>query len=207
MIVRIFIPNYKIIRKTDLDVPAVYLVHHQNLWGPVISLAWLDIPARMWVLNVFFNFNACFKQYYNYTFTKRFGIPKIIAAIIAFPISLFVSGLMHIMSALPVYRGSRDIVKTFNASVLALENGQNILICPDIDYSDSGSEMGEMYKGFLHIERKYAKKTGNHVPFVPIRIDKRKRLICIGDAIYFDEKYDFRQGKAEVYIQLKSQMG
>jgi 1-acyl-sn-glycerol-3-phosphate acyltransferase len=185
--------------------PAVYIIHHQNMRGPVISMAWFNTPMRPWVLSVFYRFNTCFKHFYNYTFTKRFGIPKVFSAIILFPFSFFVSTLMQSMRAIPVYRGSKTIVKTFKESISALTHGDSLLISPSIDYTDTNSSMGDMYKGFLDLEKYYMKQTGSHLAFVPLHISKGKRCIYVGEAVYFNGENDYNKEKVNVYIRLRKE--
>jgi hypothetical protein len=207
LLVRIFTPRYNVIRKDKPVLPSVYIVHHQNLWGPIISFGWLDVPARIWVLSVFFSFRECFRQYYDYTFTKRYGVPKFLAGIIVAPLALIVSGIIRAIKAIPVFRGSRKIVDTFKMSMSALEENHNLIICPDIDYTDKSSNVGEIYQGFLHLEKKYREKTGKHVAFVQLRIDMDKHCIIVGDAVYFSDEDSFRNDRTNVYNRLKSHMG
>ncbi|HQD39397.1 MAG: glycerol acyltransferase [Firmicutes bacterium] len=184
--------------------PAVFVVHHQNLRGPLTSLVWYDKILRPWVLSVFCSFKECFRQYYGYTFTKRFGMPKIIACILAVPAAVIVVGTMKLIRAIPVYRGSREIIQTFKESIKALTSGQSILICPDVDYTDASSQMGEMYSGFLNLERLYRRQTGEHLPFIPIYISQNNRRIYTGQAVCFTTD-DFKQEKEEVYHRLQQE--
>lgn len=191
----------------EINTPAVYIVHHQNLKGPILTMAWCNNRIRLWVLSVFCSRQACFQQYYNYTFTKRFGLPKTLSAAIALPLSIFVSSLMKSMRAIPVFRGSRAILKTFRQSLTALLCGENVLICPDIEYTDKSPDIGEIYDGFLNLERFYLKKTGKHLAFVPVHINKTEHIICFGNAVYFStalnfKQSDFKQEKLNVYNRL-----
>lgn len=202
---RLFTPEYHACLSVKTSVPSVYVVHHQNMRGPVLSTAWLNTNIRPWVLNVFCNRRDCFNQYYGYTFTKRFGMPKVLAAAITFPLSFFVSGLMSSMQAIPVYRRSRDIVKTFKQSILTLMSGQSLLICPDIDYKDTSSNVGEMYDGFLDLEKYYMKQTGNHLAFIPLHISKHRKIIYVGQAVYFKTEENFNKEKSKTYDLLKQE--
>ncbi|HHW30268.1 MAG TPA: glycerol acyltransferase [Clostridiaceae bacterium] len=205
-LLRCFTRHYRVCYTTkDIDEPAVYLIHHQNLKGPLISMAWFDRTVRPWVLSVFCNHSACFRHYYEYTFTKRFGIPKIIAAIIIYPLSFCVAALMRVAQAIPVYRGSKDILKTFKQSIYALTSGQNILISPDIDYTDKSTNIGELYKGFLNLEKLYFEKTGKHLAFVPLHIKKRERYILVGKPVYFIAQDNFKKEKEKAYARLKQE--
>lgn len=207
--VRCFFGRYRVSYLKDylkaVVEPAVYVVHHQNLRGPVISIAWFDKPLRPWVLSAFCDRSGCFRQYYEYTFTARFGLPKWFAAVIAYPLSFGVTGLMRGTRAIPVFRGSRDIVETFRESTCALTQGHNILIAPDINYKDTGAKMGEMHTGFLDLEKFYWRKTGQHLAFIPLHISKRRRQITIGKPVYYEKKDSFKREKRKAYAQLKQQ--
>ena len=202
---RCFTPRYRVCPPNVTVTPVVYVVHHQNLRGPIISMVWFNKPIRPWVLSVFCDQNTCFRQFYDYTFTKRFRMPKVIAAVIAFPLSFCVSGLMHWIRAIPVFRGSKAIVKTFRQSISALTEGQSLLICPDIEYTDTGSSMNEMYHGFLDLEKNYRKQTNRHLAFVPLHISESKHCIHIGEAIYFNTVDDIRSEKIRVFDRLKQE--
>lgn len=204
-ILRILTPAYKVCPSSNIDSPAVYLINHQNTRGPLLNVLWFNKPVRMWVLSVFCNHKTCFRQYYDYTFTKRFGIPKFIAAIFVFPLSFIVSAIMQGMEAIPVYRRSREILKTFSESIKTLINKQSIILSPTVDYTNSISNMGEMYKGFLDLEKYYIRETGRHLPFVPLHISNDKRTIFVGEPIYFGSEEGYKQEKEKAFIKLKKE--
>jgi len=132
-------------------------------------------------------------------------MPKLLASIIAFPVSFFVSKLLQSLQAIPVFRGSRDIITTIIQSISALMNGESLLICPDINYTDTGSEMGEMYDGFLNLDKYYMKKTKQHIAFVPLLISKSTHRIYVGEEIYFKDNINFKKEKGEVFQRLKQE--
>ena len=202
-LVRVSIGRYEVKARSDPPVPSVYVVHHRNTRGPLTSIAWLETQCRLWALSVFFTRRGCFDQYVDYTFTRRFGMPRFLAAAIAVPASFFVSGLLNSLKAIPVYRGSTKILSTMRQTVAALKDGESVLISPDIDYTDTGSGMGVMHEGFLHIEKFFSGQTGAHVDFVPVHIDRSHRAIYVGDAIRFPGRENFRIEKDEVYAGIK----
>jgi hypothetical protein len=160
---------------------------------------------RLWVLSVFSDRRTCFRQFYDYTFTKRLGIPKGLAACLAFPLSFCVTGIMRVIGAIPVFRGSRAIAQTFKQSLTALMRKENLLICPDIDYMNPSPHMGEMYDGFLDLERYFYKRTSHHLPFVPLFLSKHEHCIYEGNAVFFKGEDDFKQEKIKVYERLKEE--
>lgn len=169
------------------DSPTVFIVHHQNMSGPVHAILTLPVHAHLWVLRVFFDRKECYDQYMNYTFTKRFGMPRFLACPLAFIISLAVPMVMHSFCAIPVHRSSRDILKTFRLSDEALLRGENLIISPDVHYDDGSRSMGEIYTGFLHLEKNYFAKTKKHLSFVPISYNTKEKTLFIADAIQFDD--------------------
>lgn len=192
-------PRYKVCQQQPAEKAAVYLVHHQNLRGPLLSMLWFNKPLRPWALSVFCEQATCFRQYYDYTFTKRLHMPRFLAAGLAYVLSFWVSGLMPHIRAIPVYRGTQAIIKTFRQSLIALQNGENLLICPDIDYSDKNPHMGEMHKGFLLLDRFYHRATGGHLSFIPLHISDKPNCIHVGRAISFTSELSYREELSTIY--------
>ncbi|NGP45592.1 glycerol acyltransferase [Bacillaceae bacterium SIJ1] len=181
-LIRLMMPKYKVYTRSHHQ-PVVYVGHHQNLWGPVMLMLWHPAPIHVWVYHVFCQRKSCFKQYVEYTWTKRVRLPKWLATILAYPLSYAISAFMHSMRAIPVYRGSRKIIQTFKQSAAALKQNRAIAIFPDIEYTSQSTEVGQMYEGFLHVDDYYVKETGEHVQFVPIHIDRAQRTIVEGEPI------------------------
>ena len=169
-------------------------------------MAWFPVAVRPWVLNVFFSQRACFDQYYHYTFTQRLKIPKVLAAILAWPLSFIIAGVMHSMRAIPVHRETAAVITTFRESLAALSAGESLLLAPDIDYADDRTEVGDLYDGFLDLERFYQRKTGQHLPFIPLQIDHPNRQIVCGEPLYFPDSIPFRKAKPDLYQRLKTSL-
>jgi hypothetical protein len=196
------LPRYNICQEQPVASPAVYLVHHQNLRGPFLSMLWFDKPLRPWALGVFFDRRTCFRQYFDYTLTKRFGLAKIFAVLPAYLLSVWVTGIMPIIRAIPVYRGKQAIVKTFRQSLAALGHGDDLLIIPDVDYANKGVAMGEMHRGFLLLDKFFARETNRHLSFVPLFVRKAPRCILVGDPVSFTGRLPFKEEQAAVYDSL-----
>lgn len=206
-IVRLFKRKYDVdLSRVNLDRPIVFVSHHQNLVGPFYVYLSFNKFVRVWMLHVFFDRKACYDHYKNYTFTKRFGWNRTIAGLAASVVSRFVTSLMQSGKGIPVYRGRRDILKTFQTSVQALKNRESIAIFPDIDYQDSGSEVKELYEGFLFIEKYYYRETGEHIHFVPLYASSNLRKIVAGDAIMFTGKESFRKESKTILKQIQNKL-
>lgn len=177
--------------------PAVYVVHHRNMSGPVHTLALLNDTPRLWVLHVFADREACFHQYYDYTFSRRFGWPAWAAWLAASALSLVVPAVMRSFRAIPVYRSLKQARGMMEESVQSLMRGENILLCPDIEYDSAQAGTGEIYTGFLKLEQMYHAKTGGHLKFVPVFCSAQKRIVT-GKAIEFADGVPFRAQRADV---------
>jgi 1-acyl-sn-glycerol-3-phosphate acyltransferase len=205
-LVRKIYPKYRIEIPQNFDGPVVYISHHQNLFGPFITLLWFPKALHAWILHVFLDQRACYHQYVDYTFTKRFGWNRTLAKICAFLISIFIAKLLNSGKGIPVYRGSRKILQTFHLSMNVLANGESIVIFPDIDYSDSSANVKEMYDGFLYLEKYYYKKTGKHVCFIPLYVSKKRRLLIAEKEIYFRDDEDFNAERKIVLQKIRSNL-
>ena len=131
----------------------MYVVHHRNMSGPVHTLALLPDEPRPWVLHVFLDRHECFAQYYGYTFRKRFGWPAPAAWAAAGVLSLTVPAVVRSFGAIPVYRSLKETRDMMEQSAQALLRGESIMLCPDVAYDSAAPATGEIYKGFLQLEK------------------------------------------------------
>ena len=186
--------------------PAVYVCSHNNLLGPLAALCWLPFDVRPWTLHVFLEREACRKQYREYTLSRRFGMPEPLAALLAWGASGYVSALMRSMAAIPVHRGTVKLGHTFRETVSALQAGESVLIFPDVDYTDDSGGIGEVYDGFLLIERFWRKVSAQPLRFVPLRLDTAARRITEGRAVSFRRDADWKTEMNRVREALRAEI-
>ena len=184
--------------------PTVYVCSHNNLLGPLAALCWLPFDVRPWTLHVFLEREACRKQYKEYTFSRRFGMPEPLAAMLAWGASGYVSALMRSMAAIPVHRGTVKLGHTFRETVSALQAGESVLIFPDVDYTDDSGGIGEVYDGFLLFERFWRKVSAQPLRFVPLRLDTAARRITEGRAVSFRRDADWKTERTRVREALRA---
>ena len=202
-LIRIFNRSLTVIGEPPAG-PTVFVGHHQNLKGVLRIMMWLNTPVRLWVLKDFFSKNECFEQYASYTFTQRMGWNKMFSSIASYLPSRFVPRLMKSMRAIPVYRKSIKSIKlTINESVDALCKNENLLIFPDIDYTSNSDALGEMYMGFIYIDKYYHQKTGRHVSFVPIRSSLSDKQISFGTPSRISDDEIYSQAKNRIIEELR----
>ena len=159
----------------------MYLCRHRDEDGVIGAFTSLRTVLRPWVLHTFVKYKKSIRHFRDYTLTEKAKMPKLFAAILAPFYGFGVTSLAKSARAIPVYRGSDGAMKsigTIKASVRALEEGDKLLVFPDVDYaSDDSSGVGEVYKGFVTVDKLYFKRNGKHVKFVPVYIAKDKVVI------------------------------
>lgn len=190
-IVRIYLGKHQIYYRENLRTPAIYVSRHQNMHGPVHTMAFLPTPVHIWSMYMFLDRKACQAHFRDFTFTARFGWPRWKASLVAGLISLPVSACLKSMSAIPVYRGQREVMKTFSSSLDTLVRGESLVIFPDIMYADTSDQAGAFYTGYLHLARSYHKKTGKELPIVPLYCTQSSRKLILGEPIIFSSQAPF----------------
>jgi|SRR5699024_8344584 len=205
-IARILLPRFRFKNVRVTNEPTVYISHHQNMIGPISILVWLKYYLRTWVLSVFTSQEDCYEHYVNYTFTERYKWPPTFAKIIAWPASYIIPWIVKSARAIPVYRGSRQIIETIKISIEALLNNEDILIFPDINYSDDSTETSNIYEGFLHLEKYYYRETKKHLTFVPVYSNKEKREVYSGKAIQFTGNKNFMEERREIAQEIQKEL-
>ena len=60
------------------------------------------------------------------------------------------------------------------------------MIFPDVNYTQADGDVGEIYRGFLILERMYMAKTGKHLEFVTMKMYPKDR-IEIGNSVMFED--------------------
>lgn len=207
-IVRKFARSYRFIDDTlpETVEPTVFISHHENLRGPIRLLLWLPFFVRTWIFSSIVDQEDCYDHYVNFTFTKRFKMPKKLAKYLAKPASHLVAWGMHSLQAIPVFRSSRKIVKTFDITIDTLKKQQPVLILPDVDYASTTTHVGKIYEGFLNIDRYFYEETGQRVRFLPIYASQNTFKIRCGRPIYFKGDKHFREERKEVAEMIHEEM-
>lgn len=194
---RFFIKPHYAPDSEKLPASAVILVRHNNLKGPINAfLSLRDIP-HIWVLDCFFHYKSCYKQYRSYTFSlrqgkkpKSFSLKAALAAAVVVPI-------VKISGAIPVFRGKRSISRTFEQSLDFLKKGDNLVIAVDKNYNDRISSVEEIYTGFFRLEQLYFNNTGEHLPFIVLHFRNNGSTVC-SEPLYFDDNRPFRLQRKEL---------
>lgn len=204
-IYRFFHRGYRLVGFAPPEGPCVYIVHHQNMSGPIHAVGLLPEEARIWVYNLFLKRDTCFQQFYGYTFTKRYHWPKPFAWVCAKLLSFTIPPVLGAFGAIPVHH-STGVFSTMRQSLMALENGESLIICPDVEYSSESAKVGDVYTGYLGLEKLYHRQTGQHIHFVPLFCSRSKKALVAGTHVVFRSNVDFKRESARVSAMLRTQI-
>ena len=186
--VRVFTKKRRVEGKL-VEAPCVYLCRHRDEDGVIGSFTSLKTVLRPWVLSTFTDRKKAIRHFKEYTFSEKSGKSKLFTAIFS-PICGFgLWSLVKSARAIPVYRGedARKSITTIKNSVRALEEGDALLVFPDVDYADDSAQAGgEVYKGFVSVDKLYFRRNGERVKFVPVYMTKDR--VVIHDPICFGEE-------------------
>lgn len=186
-----------------VTAPAVLVTRHQNLYGPIAIMAWYPVPLRLWVIDKLAVPEVCREHYRTFVGPERLHLGPFMSKVFAALYMPLVVRLVRSGNSIVVYRGHRDIVKTFEQSVQALCEGEILCLSPDIDYTSTESGAVNMYTGFVHLARMYYRKTGKNLPFYPVYTSRRVDSIEVGDPVYLDPDKPFRDEKEHVVDEIR----
>lgn len=193
-VAQIFFGNYSA-GNTETDEATVFICRHGNMHGPMTTLTNMQTDLHPMVLSPFFSYKTCYHHFADFTFTARFGMPKIIAAPLAALCALLITPLMKSAQAVPVYR-NESAMKTLRASLKYLMRDEPVIVFPDKEYTREDGD-SDIYYGFLALGRLYLKKTGKPLRFVPLVIDDENRRICALPAFIWDSNDISREAAAD----------
>lgn len=113
------------------------------------------------------------------------------------------ASLFKSAKGIKTFRNSAKAIITVKTTTEYLLLGESVIVFPDVDYKSTLSTVGEIYEGFLTVEKIYYKKTGKHVNFIPLAVDEKTRKITEGEPINFSGETTFSNEKPKVVEKLK----
>ena len=188
--VRLFTKKRKVEGRL-VEGPCVYLCRHRDEDGVIGAFTSLKTVLRPWALNFCVDYDTCRRHLREYTLKEKWGKNGFVSGMLAPVMAFGLTSLVRSARAIPVYRGgeARKSIVTMKHSVRALEEGEQLLVFPDVDYSDDSSQSsGEVYQGFVALDKFFFRRTGERVRFVPVYMTKER--VVVHKPITFGEKSD-----------------
>lgn len=204
----------KVIGKENVDTShgaVVFVANHYEIYGPVVTVLRMPFRVRPWIHSRMLDKTVLADQMQRGIegMFKKFP-KKIVDKIPPMLVPLMYKTLAS-TEPIAVHRdNAREVIQTFNNTVRALEQGDNILIFPEKPeegqwYSQFGN-VDAFYTGFADIGRMYYKKTGKNVLFYPVYVDKMHHEIVIGEGVQFDQCNERHEEKQRIAKELNDSM-
>ncbi|MDL2236166.1 hypothetical protein LJC07_08560 [Christensenellaceae bacterium OttesenSCG-928-L17] len=189
----------KVIGKEHVDVengPVVFVCNHLEIYGPIITNLHLPFYFRSWIISRMLDREVIAEHLTSGINIVFHWVPEKIRAKLPGFVAPIVLYILQSLDPIPVYRGTmREVIKTIQLSVDAMEYEDNILLFPENpgegQYKLEG--VSQFYSGFVTIGAEYYKRTGNATTFYPMYVNRAKRTLTIGEGI----RYDTENSKAK----------
>ncbi|HQB80669.1 MAG TPA: hypothetical protein PK646_01055, partial [Bacillota bacterium] len=154
------------------DQPAVFVSNHLGAHSPILLTLHFPIPFRPWAHAHVTRIADC-RDYLEENFTRHSlklkpPFSRWLAALLARP----AVWVMRKVRAIPVYRGSPAIHRTFALSLDTLKKGDSLLIFPEDKFTPFSDRVHDFFPGFTLLSRLYRKETGQELPFYPLYVDR-----------------------------------
>ena len=194
--------------------PIVFLCNHGEMYGPVVSVCYLPVAVRSWSIDkVMGDVDEVTAYIYKYTFSQVKWLPPPLRHPVARLAARLLCWCLRQLESIPVYRDSPGrLMKTFRASVEALQAGDNLLIFPENpnaegeDHGYEASGLGEFFSGFTMLAPLYWRRTGKRCRFLPMYANKQSRVIAIGTEIVWDPDADSHDETERIVREAREQM-
>ena len=178
-------PRSKIISKTPLtDEPAVYLCNHSGAIGPSMMTLYFKKPHKTWIIGYILNKEKAPNFVFNDFFFGRSKKCQRFWRFLAKIVAKMLRPLLEYGRPIPVYHDKR-MIETFRQSLDTLLDGENLVVFPECPtrYSEY---VNSFYAGFVDIGRTYYAATGKDLAFYPVYVEKKNRVISVGEPVYYD---------------------
>ena len=188
----------------DSDEPVVFIANHYNAFGPASFVISVPVESRIWLNDELIEKESAIATI---TPTIRKMFPFLSEKTVSRLCEKLSWGAVNVLTrfgVIPVNRQDPSkLISTMRQSVAALEQGQNLVIFPEIGLPEySMTSVTEFYSGFAMLGKLYHRKTGKILRFCPCYIDEQHHEIRFGEMVTYDPEADSREETQRVSDEL-----
>jgi 1-acyl-sn-glycerol-3-phosphate acyltransferase len=202
---RLFYPRHTVLGLENLqkDSPAVFICNHAESYAPIVMELYFPFKFRPWVIYQNFTRELC-RDYIETDFiSKELKLKRPLSRWLASAVASPCVWVMEAVQAIPVYKGNMRIRETFELSMEAIRQGDNIVIFPENPEKKFSESVYDFYNGFVQLARLYYKEAGKTLYFYPVFIGSGKRTITIGKPVGFSPENSFSKEKEYIRVYLR----
>ena len=196
-------------------LPSVFVANHGEIIGPICGTCYIPSVFRPYVHDHMCDVEKSTNRMWKYTFKGIFGF---LGETKGLKLSRFIAKITtHLINSFePIHsyvseNDPRKSMKSMHDGLECLLDGDSMLIFPE-NPSKTGTgryavgEVGALYSGFAHIGKLYNDATKRNLYFYPMFINKKKRLITIGEPVIFNNTDNVVAEKKRVAEEIQNRM-
>jgi hypothetical protein len=203
-ILKIFVPRVKFMTSgNDLKQPAVFVANHEDSFGPISSYLFFPFRIYPWIMHYLIDRKACSAHIEDNFFNKELRLKRPLSRILAWITGQLCVGMFRNIGAIPVYQNSRRIIETIYTSIQYLDEGKNLIIFPEIPDEYLNEFINRFHTGFLGIVEKIYESETKLIYVYPVCIDKKKRIIMVGNPSSYHPGRNFSEEKKRITAEME----
>jgi hypothetical protein len=182
---------------------AVVVANHLGSFGPLALMSSLTHKLYPWVVHEVTNLKDCAAYIRRDFVEKELKLRSFVGRELSRLIGRICVNLMSYLKAVPVYRKSRELVKTFEISLSYLNSGKTLLVFPENDESKKQDDICMLDTGFIRLARGLYETTHKILTFYPVAVNKNVRGIRVGEGVRFNPDAPYGEERLRIKEQLE----
>jgi hypothetical protein len=182
---------------------AVVVANHLGSFGPLALMSTLTHKLYPWVVHEVTNLKDCAAYIRRDFVEKELKLRSFMGRELSRLIGRICVNLMSYLKAVPVYRKSRGLVKTFEISLSYLNSGKTLLVFPENDESKKQDDICMLDTGFIRLARWLYETTHKILTFYPVAVNKNVRGIRVGEPVRFNPDAPYGEERMRIKEQLE----
>jgi len=182
---------------------AVVVANHLGSFGPLALMSSLTHKLYPWVVQEVTNLKDCAAYIHRDFVERELNLRSFVGRELSRLIGRICVNLMSYLKAVPVYRKSRGLVKTFEISLAYLNSGKTLLVFPENDESKKQDDICMLDTGFIRLARWLYETTHKILSFYPVAVNKNVRGIRVGEPVRFNPDAPYGQERIRIKEQLE----
>ena len=182
---------------------AVVVANHLGSFGPLALMTSLIHKLYPWVIQEVTNIKDCAAYIRQDFVEKELKLRSFVGRELSRLIGRICVQLMSYLKAIPVYRTSRQLVKTFEISLSYLKSGKTLLIFPENDESKKRDDICMLDTGFIRLAWWLYETTHKILSFYPVAVNKNVRRIRVGEPVRFNPDTPYGEERIRIKEQLE----
>lgn len=199
------------------DYPSIFICNHGIIYGPIAAVLYLPTYFRPWIDRKMLDCQMSADEMYGRLFFRLPLLSENAKKKFSHWLAKIVTWALNSFNPIAVERDNlRNVMSTFNLTIDALQEGDNILIFPErphkVEYDGvetvvhETKDVGNLFTGFANIGKLYYQKCKKCLHFYPIYADKNKHTFRIGEPVIYDPTNNSQEEKQRIATTLQGRM-